>query len=68
MSRAYNFEVNGERQRVCKIIFQKTLDVGEKAVSYALKNKSGTSFSSVHKRARKAPQNKTPTQTVDDIK
>lgn len=68
LSREYHFQVNGVRIRVCKTFFIRTLDVGEKTVTYAMKNKGGQTCGTSDNRGRKSSHNKTPVQTVEDIK
>ena len=60
--------VNAERVRVCKKFFLNTLNIGKKAVTFAMQNKQHGTFVGKDKRGVNAPKNKTPEINLDYIR
>lgn len=67
-SRIFSLVVEQQRLRVCKSFFMKTLDLGEKAIEYAVTRSSAGAFTTKDKRGQHTPHNKTPEAKVEEIK
>ena len=67
-SRIFSLVVGQQQHRVCKSFFMKTLDLGEKAIEYAVTRSSAGVFTTKDKRGQHTPHNKTPDAKVEDIK
>ncbi|MES9881873.1 MAG: hypothetical protein ABW185_13425 [Sedimenticola sp.] len=64
----YYLPAEGTRMHVCKNFFLKTLDIGQKTVSYALKNKQCGAYVGLDKRGKDAPGNKKADIDIQFIK
>ena len=67
-SRRYMFEVNKVGVRVCKDFFQSTLHISESTISTALEKTRNGTDALVDMRGRHRPGNKTPEETLQDIR
>jgi hypothetical protein len=67
-SREFYFEIEGCKVRVCKSFFLKTLDVGERVVELAMRDKISVMFKEKDKRGRHSPYSKTPKETIQFVR
>ena len=68
IARQYSVNVQGQKHNVCKKFFLKTLDVGERYVDHALKNKTEGVFGSSDRRGKHVPHNKTSEKSINFVK
>ena len=60
VNRMFSFNIDGQKERVCKKFFLSTLSVGESYVDHALRNSQHGSFTGSDKRGKHRPHNTTP--------
>ena len=63
----FSFQINSHQIRVCKSFFLKTLNIGERCVTTALKSQSAGTYSKTDDRGQHPPHNRTPATNLDDV-